>query len=129
MRNDGTRRVVRIVIFPRYTALIGGPATYSGPLDMRPFSEGVLTGWQGTGLGTTPATVEFTVQQSADLEFWHDGTPFSPASANSEVTATPVVGLPWMRVKADVAGADPGVSVYLVGDFVLREGVGEGVPE
>jgi len=120
------RRVDVIVIFPRHTTLVGTTALYSAPMNLRAYSEGFLTGWQGTGLGTTPATVTFTPQKSADLETWFDEDPFSPASANAEVTSEIGITLPWARVKAVVSGADPGVSIWLLGEFVRREGPGAG---
>jgi len=117
------KRVDRIVIFPRYTAFVGTGQVYSAPIDVRAYGEAILTAWQGTGLGTVPATLEYTVEYSADLEIWVDDGSFSPA-AGTEAAFLPDLRYPWLRVKAVVTGTDPGVTAWLVGDFVYREGLG-----
>jgi hypothetical protein len=119
------------LVFPRYTVMIGTTALYSEPVDVREFARVLLTGWQGTGLGTVgnEATVEFTVQQSVDLSTWFDGIPFGPASADAEVSQESDLRSAWMRVKAEVTGSDPGVSLWLRGVLVRRETrPGEGRP-
>ena len=117
-----SKRVDWIVIFPRHTPFIGTTALYSAPIDVRDYVEAFLTGWQGTGLGSTPATVEFSAEKSTDLDVWFPGTPFSPASADAEVISGVGIYHPWLRFKAEVSGADPGVTCWLVGGFVRREG-------
>ena len=122
--SDGMGNSVPRLVFPRYTAMIGADALYSEPVDVREFCKVLLTGWQGTGLGTTgdEATVEFTVQQSVDLSTWFDGTPFGPASADAEAGQEVDLRSAWMRVKAEVSGSDPGVSLWLRAIFVRRDG-------
>ena len=85
-----------IVLFQRFTPAFGDGPIYSAPVDSRRWIEGVYVGWQGTGLGDTPATVEFTLQHSPDLIDW-----------------------------SDVSGADPGLTLWLVGTMVRRK---EGSP-
>jgi hypothetical protein len=119
------RRVQRIVIFGRYTPLVGTPALYSGPFDVRAFSGGVFVGWQGTGLGLTPASVEYTMELSQDLEHWIETDVLTP-SAGAEETVESALDYPWMRWKAEITGADPCVTGWLVGDLVYREGMGPG---
>ncbi|NUN52309.1 MAG: hypothetical protein HUU06_05920 [Planctomycetaceae bacterium] len=123
------KRVHRKVILPRYTPLVGTTPFTSSPLDVRAFAQVLLTGWKGAGIGATPADLEFVVQQSPDLEVWLDGTPFSPASANAEVTRTESLSYAWMRLKATVSGADPAITAWMTGEFVLRDdGDGAGAP-
>jgi hypothetical protein len=110
------------VLFNRFTPLIGAGPFYSAPINARLYAEAVLTGWHGAGFGATPATVEFTVQSSADLETWVDGGTFSPASAEAEVAHSSGILHPWFRARADIQGSDPGVTIWLVGQFVHREG-------
>lgn len=114
---------VRIVIFPRYTTMIGATPLYSSPMDVRAYAEAIFVAWQGTGLGGTPATVTYTIQQSPDLETWVDLDTLSP-SAGTEETQGVVFSYPWIRVKAVVSGSDPGVAGWLVGDFVRRDAPG-----
>ena len=116
------RRVDRIVIFPRYTAFVGTEPLYSAPLDMRNYAHGVFVGAQGTGIGLTPAEVEYTMQLSPDLENWVDIDTISP-SAGGEASGDMDFRHPWMRWRADLAGADPGVTSWLVGDVVWRDGL------
>ena len=94
---------------------------YSAPMDVRAYALVILTGWQGTGLGSTPASVEFVIQQSPDLDNWSEETTFSP-TAGEEESCTVRLLYPWVRVGMSVAGSDPGVSCWLVGEFVRREG-------
>ena len=119
------RRVVRRVLFPRYTAFIGMTAMYTVPIDVREFAEVDVRGWQGTGIGSTPASVTFTIQRSADLENWVDEAAFSPP-ADDEEMHNYHLAYPWLRAKAAVAGSDPGISCWLLGDFVARDAPGAG---
>ncbi len=105
--------------------MIGTTAVYSDPMDVRAYAQAILTAWQGTGLGSTPATVELTVQQSLDLENWVDIGSVSPA-AGTEGTLNATFTFSWMRVKAVVTGSDPGVMGWLIGEFVRRDSAGEG---
>ncbi|NUN51233.1 MAG: hypothetical protein HUU06_00390 [Planctomycetaceae bacterium] len=105
--------------------MIGTTATYSDPMDVRAYATATLVAWQGTGLGGTPASVEYTVQQSLDLENWVDIGTVSPA-AGSEETLGVGFTFAWMRVKAVVSGSDPGVTTWLKGEFVTRDESGGG---
>jgi hypothetical protein len=114
--------VVRIVIFPRYSSLVGTTPVYSMPIDVREFSEANFVTWMGTGLGSTPAEVAFVVQESADLSTWTDVGGISP-SAGAETVTSVGFDLPWLRVKATVSGGDPGVSFWMTADIVRRDDV------
>jgi len=116
--------ILRMVLLPRYTALYGTTPFYSAPLNVKGFSKALISAWRGTGLGSTPATVEFQFEQSADLGLWHAvGGTFTPASANAETTVTKDFVFEWVRLKATVSGSDGsrGVTVWAVGAFVPRE--------
>lgn len=104
--------------------MIGTAATYSAPMDVRAYVRAILTAWQGTGLGSTPATLEFTVQESVDLENWVDIGSVSP-DAGTEETLEVNFSYAWMRVKTVVTGSDPGVMGWLLGEFVRRDAAGE----
>jgi len=117
--------VDRFVFFARNTVFVGGTALYTTPVDVRRYSSGVFVGWQGTGLGLTPASLEFTLEASHDLENWVDGSVLSP-SADAEETASAEIEFPWIRWRAEVTGADPAVTGWLVGDLVRREPAGPG---
>lgn len=117
--------VDRIVIFPRYTGLIGTGDLIAALVDVRAYSEVIFVGWQSTGLGVTPATVQFVLQVSADLDTWFNSITFpSVPAAATEFVQTQGLVYQWMRVKAVVTGADPGLSVWLVADLVRRRKTG-----
>lgn len=117
------KRVDRIVFFQRHTPLVGTTPMYTPPMDVGAYVGGVLTAWQGTGLGGgSAATVAFTAQQSPDLEVWLDSTSLAPPTADSEVSGSIAFQYRWMRLKAQVSGSDPGVACWLAGELVRREG-------
>jgi hypothetical protein len=113
-----------IVIFPRWTVFVGTTATYSGPVDVRAYGEAIFIAGRKTGMGSTSASVAFTVQVSPDLETWLDQASLSPAAEGEDAGET---GLPyaWVRVKAVVTGADPVVAGFVVADLVRRDVRGE----
>jgi hypothetical protein len=111
--------VLRIVLFPRYTALYGDEI-YTAPINVKEFAKAVVTAWVGTGIGSTPASGGVAVEQSADLEHWHQvGSDLSPD--NAEESATFEFDLEWVRFKAMVSGTNPGVTLWAVGAFIPRE--------
>lgn len=112
--------VVRMVIFPRYTTLAGTVPVYTMPVDVRMFGSAILVAWMGTGIGATPATVEFKVQESTDLSVWSDVATINPSGPDGTVTSVSL-DMPWLRVKATVAGGDPGVAFWMTGELVRRE--------
>jgi hypothetical protein len=93
------------------------------PMDVRVYSQILLTGWRSAGIGVIPAVVEFVVDQSSDLEVWHVGTAFSPASPGAEVSHAEWLNFPWIRVRAVLTGADPGATCWLTAELVRRDGV------
>lgn len=112
--------VDRIVIFPRYTTFVGNASLVSQVFDARAWTKAIFLGGQGAGIGGTPATLQFTLQVSADLENWLDAVTFPSSPAPGEFEQIDVLVYPWMRVKAVVTGADPAISAWLVADMVRR---------
>jgi hypothetical protein len=116
--------VERIVVFPRYTTLVGTtlmvPSYFTDPRDVRRFAKVLLTGWRGTGSGDPPADLEFVVQDSGDLDVWYDRLTFSPASAGAEATAELDLRLPWLRFGVALSGDDPSATCWLNGILVPR---------
>ena len=114
------KSVVRIVVFPRYTSLVGVTPVYATPIDVREFGQAIFVAWMGTGFGTVAATVGLVVQGSADLSVWHDIATISP-SAGTESVQDWALSLPWLRVKATNSGSDPAVSFWMTVDLVKRD--------
>ena len=113
---------IRIVLFPRYTAVYGTVTLFTPPINVRAFEKAIITAWRGEGIGSTPADVGFHMEQSADLGIWNAGPSFSPASAGGEEIQETAFSLEWARLGATVSGASPGTTVWAVGVFVLRSG-------
>jgi hypothetical protein len=113
-----------LVLFPRYTALYGALPFYSAPVNVKGFARALISAWRGTGLGGTPATVAFELQQSADLGLWHAiGSTFTPTNPGEDVAVAKDLLFEWVRLKATVSGTAPyeGATVWAVGAFVPRE--------
>lgn len=119
-----SENVDRIVIFPRYTTFVGSTAVVSQVIDVRRWMTANFSGWEGTGLGLIPSTLQFTLQVSADLENWFDAGTFPGSPGPGEFSASQGLVYPWMRVKATVSGADPVVSAWLVAEMVRRKTAG-----
>lgn len=117
--------VERIVLLPRFTALAGETTMYTAPVDVRRFAECYLVCWQSKGLGSgSGSRATFQIQESADLENWHDSGSAFPGggwSAGEEWVEQISPVLPWIRVKVTLNGAVKGVSVWLAGEFVPRD--------
>jgi hypothetical protein len=115
---------VRLILLPRFTALHGAATFLTTPVRIADFASVNLTAWLSTGLGATPATATFQLQQSTDLSIWEDvGSSFTPASAGTEITVGRDLALEWMRLKIVVStlGSNPGVTAWVVGVFVPRD--------
>lgn len=114
--------ILRMVLLPRYTALYGTQALYTAPINVKGFATALVACWKSIGLGSTPADVVFQLQQSADLGLWHDvGGTFTPASSEAEATVSRDFVFEWVRLKATVSEASPGITVWATGAFVPRE--------
>lgn len=130
---------VLVALLPRFTALNANAPSgtfYTEPMDVSAFASVVLTAWRSHGLQTgyppwvppggqppsLEATVEFALEASPDMETWSAlGAAFTPATPESEVTATREFSVRWMRLKTTVSGDWPGITVWINGIFVPRE--------
>jgi len=116
--------VLRVVIFPRHTAFYGTTPLPTRPINVKGYAKVLVTAWRGTGLGTTPASVQYHLDQSSDLEHWHEiGSAVSPP-ANQESSALKDLDMEWMRCRAVVSGTNPGVTGWAVAVLVPRDGEG-----
>lgn len=119
--------ILRMVLLPRYTALYGTVPFYTAPINVKGFAKALVSCWKGAGIGATPADLNFELQQSADLGLWHVvDAAFTPANPDEDLTVTRELLFEWVRLKATVSGTagSQGVTVWAVGAFVPREGVG-----
>jgi len=113
--------VRRIVFVPRFTGLYGPADLYTVPVNLREFASMELCVWSSSGNGSTPATAQYLLQQSTDLENWHDvGNELAPAG-NAEMVAERSLDLEWVRLRMQIDGTDPGATGWAVADCVPRE--------
>lgn len=113
--------ILRVVLFPRPTAIWGTTAVSSEPFPAKDFCRAVVVAGARTGMGSTPATVSVVMEQSADGVRWFSiGSALTPA-ANDEATGSFELDLEWMRATATVSGGSPGVTMWAVAGMVPRE--------
>jgi hypothetical protein len=111
--------VQRIVLLHRFTSFAGAATFYSAPINVRAFAEAEITVYRSDGMGTI-TTYEIGVDQSPDLEYWYeDASEIAPA-AGAEATAQKTFELEWIRLRIVLAGTDPAVTSWAVGNFVPR---------
>lgn len=122
MERSSEPPIDRIVLLPRYSALVGATTFKLAPIWIRPYGSIVVAAARGTGLGGSGgASVTFALQQSPDLEIWSDLGTLSPGAGDSgEVASEFTLTMDWLRVKATVSGSDPGVTCWAVADLVPR---------
>ena len=116
--------VLRVVLFPRPTAIWGTPGgttvIYTEPMNVKDFAQAIVAVGRGTGMGSTPATGDLTVWQSADMIDWYQvGSVLAPA-AGGEATGTFDLDLEWFRTGASVSGSVPGLTMWATVTFVPR---------
>lgn len=112
--------VDKILLLPRFTAFCGVGPYYTAPMNVRAYRQAFITAWAGKGVGSTSSTAGITVQESTDLLDWNDLDGIS-LTADAEAQGDPSFSLEWMRLKIDITGAWPAVTLWAVGNFVLRE--------
>ena len=108
--------VDQIILLPRFSSF-GGAGTFLGaPMNVREYGRAILTCVKAGALGSTPATLAASVQESADLEIWTD----IGSALTDGVPGERAFRFEWIRMKYVVVGTDPGVTCWCVGDFVQR---------
>jgi hypothetical protein len=114
--------IVRVVLFPRPTAIWGTTPVSTEPFLAKDFSKAIVVAWRGTGMGSTPASATIVIEQSADMVRWFPiGGPMSP-TANAEAVESFDLDLEWFRATATVStlGTAPGATIWAVAGFVPR---------
>src|SRR5262245_56405476 len=95
--------VRKIVLVPRFTALVGARTFTTMPIPVRQFASAGITAWRGNPLGGTP-DLDFVVQQSQDLQTWWDLDTLSPA-ADAEAQVRVDFTMDWARVAMVLTGS------------------------
>ena len=105
---------VPMVFFPRFTTFVGNTTFSTTPIDMLGFSGFSVTAFRGKMTGTSPS-ISFEIQQSADLEDWHDlETAWNVPESTSE-TRVIIPSRRYVRMAVILGGSDPSVTCFAVG--------------
>jgi len=109
--------VRKLILLPRYTTYAGARTYLTQPFWIHDFARADLMAFIGAMIGSS-ATVSIQIQESPDLDLWIDnGSAFTSAG---EAIGSFELAHDWMRVAVTLAGTDPAVSLWLVGNFVER---------
>ena len=114
--------VLRVVLFPRPTAIWGTTPVSTEPFPAKDFAQAVVVASQGTGMGPggSEAAVSVAIEQSGDMVNWFPiGSPLAP-TAILEATGAFDLDLEWFRATATVSGSVPGVTMWAVAALVPR---------
>jgi hypothetical protein len=114
--------MVPVVIFPRFTGLIGASAYNSLAIDVTAFYELRLSMWRSPLVGTG-ASFAATVAVSMDRTIWDDipgGSAVDPG-ANTEVEYVLPINKRWLRVTILLSGTNPGTTCWATGYLIKRE--------
>lgn len=112
---------VPLILIPRYTTYLGTMVYPSLAIDVSAFERVRLTGWRGPLVGTG-TTFTMQLQDSMDRVTWASlVAPIDPGSGGLGTEIGANLTRPWLRVLADVAGANAGATCYLDGFLFRRE--------
>ncbi len=107
----------RVMIFPRFSSLVG-PLTYtSAPLNARAFHRANLTMWRGSGIGVTSFHV--TLEGSPDLRYWKAVNAWDP-SADVETQSGDEIAWEWIRLSITIGGANSSVPLWVLAELLRR---------
>jgi hypothetical protein len=115
-------RNVPVVIFPRYTTLIGGMPFPTAPIPVAAYSSIFLDFWHGFIAGGFPLGIYFN--ESNDGQVWTvcDGGPWAVPVAPSELALTAKLSKAWFQfVVIPAGGPAASVTCWAQGFFELRE--------
>jgi hypothetical protein len=112
---------VRVMIFPRYSSLVGDWTFHTAPMNVRPYFKVVFTVWRGDGIHIASDGMDVEVQVSNDLRYWDTLTSWSPTATQEEVHSSDL-DREWMRLAVTLAedGGDPSVPLWLLAELLPR---------
>lgn len=108
-----------VILYSRFSTLVGGGAFYSLPLDVARFRAARLSIWRGQLVGASPA-FSFVFMESSDRTTWSQiGSPADPG-AGQEAMVSVEFSRQFFQVGALLSGADTAVSCFAYGFLELR---------
>ncbi len=111
--------LVPLVMFPRFTTLVGDSVFVTVGMDVTNFSSAIVNVWRGALIGTGTPGVKFYFDESTDQVTWTtcSGTSGSgqAPSAGNEAQYTATLTKRWFRIRAELGNADNAVSCWAVG--------------
>lgn len=114
-------RTEKLILIPRYSTFAGAGDYWMKPIPARRYATAIVAAWRSAGVGAS-VLASVAIEQSTDLQNWYScGSSLSP-SAGSETDGSFDFTADWFRVKVTIGGTDPLVTLWSVGDFVVREG-------
>ena len=125
--NDPQRegQLVPIVLFPRFTSLLGATTFYGFAYDVRAYSAVRVTMWRGPLVGDPSATFKFYFEESTDRVNWVacNGTASGEdPGENAESQGSFAVTHRWFRSLVTMQGLSPppGVTCWAQGFLFQR---------
>lgn len=118
-----TGKGLPLVIYPRFSALVGFGTYNSLPIEVSPYSGATLSVWRARLAGTTP-TFGMAFQESLDRITWTSclttPSPTDPGEFD-EKTYEIVFFMSWFRMVVVLGGTSPGATLWAMGTLVKRE--------
>jgi hypothetical protein len=115
-------RYVPLVVFPRFTSLVGTQVNSSLPVPVSAYEGANIVVWRGVLIGTAP-TFQAFFAESNDQQFWTqvDGGAAADPGAGLELTFNLRFTKAWMKMEVLMGGTGPGCTCWAQGYLQLRE--------
>lgn len=113
--------LVSLVLFPRYTTLLGATTFTTLALDATDYQSAIVNVWRAPLIGTA-GSITVSFEESTDQDTWTtcaNGTGGDPGP-NTEVQYKPSIAKRWFRAKVVLGGTDPGATFWALGFLELR---------
>jgi len=120
---DYSGRLVPVVLFQRFTSLLGAGSFEGFAFDVRAYEGARINMWRGPLVGSGSPTFSFFFQESTDRNTWVacEGTSAGEdPGADTESQVTFALSKRWFRAYVALAGTQPGVTCWAQGFLIKR---------
>jgi hypothetical protein len=117
---------VPVVLFPRFTSLVGQALFYGFAIDVSEYAAAELSLWRGLLIdpGGGVPTFKFYFQESTDRDSWQacygTSSGYDPGD-DTEIAASFKFRKRWFRAYVNLQGTNPSVTCWAQGFFIRRE--------